>query len=49
MTTVSMTAQQQAETEKKLQSLKTEVERRDQDIRLLQTNLKDAEDILVSV
>ncbi|KAI0229815.1 Mediator of RNA polymerase II transcription subunit 4 [Lamellibrachia satsuma] len=40
------TAQQQAETEKKLQSLKAEVERRDQDIRLLQTNLKDAEDIL---
>ncbi|KAK2179153.1 hypothetical protein NP493_509g01009 [Ridgeia piscesae] len=40
------TAQQQGETEKKLQSLKVEVERRDHDIRLLQTHLKDAEDIL---
>ena len=48
MTTVSMAAQQQGETEKKLQSLKVEVERRDHDIRLLQTHLKDAEDILVS-
>ena len=48
MTTVSLAAQQQGETEKKLQSVKVEVERRDHDIRLLQTHLKDAEDILVS-
>ena len=47
MTTVSLAAQQQGETEKKLQCLKVEVERRDHDIRLLQTHLKDAEDILV--
>ena len=43
-----MAAEEQAELQKKHDALKLEVEKRDQDIKRLQKNLKEAENILVS-
>ena len=44
-----LTAEEQAGLQKKLDALKLEVEKRDQDIQQLQRSLKEAESILVSI
>ena len=42
-------AKQQTEVQKRLNSLKAEVDKRDQDIKQLQRGLKDAESVLVRI
>ena len=49
MRLLGVSAQEQGEQQRKLDALKAEVERRDNDIRTLQKSLKEAETILVSV
>ena len=41
-------AKKQAEIQRTIDELKKEVDKRDQDIRILQKNLKEAENVLVS-
>lgn len=48
-TLLMVTAMLQAETQKRFDSLRAEVDKRDADIRQLQRSLKEAEGLLVSI